>query len=158
MHGLLERIRAGVGLSLAGVAFSCLVGLFLGAGSFTAYFAEATSYLRDDPNACLNCHIMRDHYDAWQKSGHHTVAVCNDCHLPHDIAGKWQAKIRNGFFHSTAFTLQNFHEPIQIHSWNERIVQNNCVDCHREFVSQVVAIGQVNCVHCHAGVGHGPRK
>jgi cytochrome c nitrite reductase small subunit len=158
MKRLWEGLSAGLGLSVFGVALSCLVGVVLGAGSFTAYFAEVTSYLRDDPRACVNCHVMREHYDAWQKSGHHTAAVCNDCHLPHNIVGRWQAKIRNGLFHSTAFTLQNFHEPIRIHGWNERIVRSNCVECHREFVSHVVANSQLDCVHCHRGVGHSLNK
>jgi cytochrome c nitrite reductase small subunit len=69
MKRLWEGLSAGLGLSVFGVALSCLVGVVLGAGSFTAYFAEVTSYLRDDPRACVNCHVMREHYDAWQKVG-----------------------------------------------------------------------------------------
>jgi cytochrome c nitrite reductase small subunit len=57
---------------------------------------------------------MQDHYDSWQQSSHRHVAVCNDCHLPHNAVGKLVTKADNGFFHSLAFTLENFHEPIQI--------------------------------------------
>ena len=32
------------------------------------YYAQGFSYLSDDPAACANCHIMREHYDGWQKA------------------------------------------------------------------------------------------
>lgn len=60
----------------------------------------------------MNCHVMRQHFDSWPNSSHQPVAVCNDCHLPHNPVGKWVTKTDNGFFHSLAFTLENFHEPI----------------------------------------------
>ncbi|MCS7166103.1 MAG: cytochrome c nitrite reductase small subunit [Gemmatales bacterium] len=145
-------------MSLTGLALSGLIGVLVGAGTYTAYYAEATSYLRDDPTACLNCHVMREHYDGWQKAGHHAVAVCNDCHLPHSSLAKWYAKARNGLFHSKAFTLQDFHEPIMIHPWNHQVVQTNCVACHQAFVEPILVAGQPDCVRCHQAAGHGPRK
>ena len=42
------------------------------------------------------------------------VAVCNDCHTPHDLVGKYITKARNGFWHSFYFTTGTFHEPIRI--------------------------------------------
>jgi cytochrome c nitrite reductase small subunit len=32
---------------------------------------------------------MDGYYASWQKGPHHGVAVCNDCHVPHDLAGKY---------------------------------------------------------------------
>ena len=47
---------------------------------------------------------MNEQYDGWLKSSHHAVAVCNDCHTPHDLIGKYSTKALNGFWHSFAFT------------------------------------------------------
>src|SRR5947209_19022165 len=102
------------GLSVAVLVLCVLLGIVLGAGAFTVHYAEGHSYLSDDPKACVNCHIMRDEYDGWQKASHHAVATCNDCHVPHGFFGKYATKARNGFWHSFYFTFQNFHEPIQI--------------------------------------------
>ena len=80
---------------------------------------EGFSYLSNDPKACVNCHIMRDHYDGWQKASHHAVATCNDCHTPHDsLSPSTSSKAENGFWHSKGFTLQDFHEPIRIRPRN----------------------------------------
>jgi cytochrome c nitrite reductase small subunit len=105
---------------------------------------------------------MRDHYDNWQKASHHHVAVCNDCHTPHNLAGKYAIKAWDGFWHSKAFTLQDFHEPIIITPLNRAVTQNTCIDCHREFVADIADHGRgadtLRCVHCHAAVGHGPPR
>jgi cytochrome c nitrite reductase small subunit len=158
-------VRTGwlVGLSLPGIVLAALVGVLLGSGAYTAHYAEALSYMSDDPRACVNCHIMREHYDGWQKASHHGVATCNDCHLPHDnFFSKYAAKSRNGFWHSEAFTFQNFHEPIRIHAFNSRILQANCVHCHAELVREIAGADHggesLDCVRCHQRVGHGPSR
>jgi len=56
---------------------------------------------------------MREQYDGWQKTTHHAVATCNDCHVPHDLIGKYMAKVEHGYRHSKGFTFQDFHEPIR---------------------------------------------
>ena len=104
----------------------CLVGFLVGLGCYTVYYAEGLSYLSNDPKACVNCHIMRDEYEGWQKASHHAAATCNDCHVPHDLVGKYFAKAENGYHHSKAFTLQDFHEPIMIKETNSAILQQNC--------------------------------
>src|SRR5688572_30492436 len=70
------------------IAAAVAVGLALGLGAFTFVYARGASYLTNDPEACGNCHIMREHLGAWVKSSHHAVATCNDCHTPHDFIGK----------------------------------------------------------------------
>lgn len=139
-----------------------LAGLGLGVGAFTFHYAEGLSYLSTDPRACANCHIMEPQYDSWQKASHHGVAVCVDCHLPHDFVGKYVAKLENGYRHSRAFTLQDFHEPIAITEKNSRILQRSCLDCHADFLHQQLPGATtdrdaIRCVHCHAAVGHGER-
>ena len=139
-----------------------LAGVLLGVGGYTFFYAEGLSYMSSDPKACVNCHIMRPQYDSWQKSSHHAVAKCIDCHLPHDFVGKYIAKAENGWHHSKGFTLQDFHEPILIKQKNAQILQENCLSCHEDVIEQMVYSAThhpdaVRCVHCHAGVGHGER-
>ena len=62
------------------IAASLAIGLAIGIGAYTFVYAKGGSYLTNDPAACANCHIMDEHYAAWQKSSHHAVAGCNDCH------------------------------------------------------------------------------
>jgi cytochrome c nitrite reductase small subunit len=140
------------------------LGVLLGLGGYTFRYAEGLSYFSTDPRACANCHIMRDPYDSWQKASHHTVATCVDCHLPHDPVGKLMAKARNGYFHSKAFTLQDFHEPILITPVNRRALLHNCMDCHAAITDEIRAAGaghggdELDCIRCHPAVGHGPPR
>lgn len=142
-------------------AIAVLTGVPIGLGAFTFFFGEGISYFSTNPTACVNCHIMNAEYDSWQKSGHHQVAVCVDCHLPHDFVRKYVAKADHGFWHSKGFTLQDFHEPIRMKERSARHVQENCVRCHSDFVHDIVRGSKeatenaVQCVHCHRGAGHG---
>jgi cytochrome c nitrite reductase small subunit len=142
---------------------SSLLGILMGAGGYTFYYARGASYLSKDPQACVNCHIMREQYDGWQKASHHAFAACNDCHLPHSFWGKWMAKASNGYHHSTSFTLMNFREPIRIKSANAGLLNANCLYCHRDFVREITAHRVIHdeelyCVRCHDQVGHGPSR
>src|SRR5262249_39350362 len=137
-----------------------LVGITLGLGAYIFRYAEGTSYFSTDPKACANCHIMRDHYDGWQKASHHTVATCNDCHIPHDFARKYLAKAEHGFWHSKGFTMQDFKERIRMKALGARHVQENCIECHGALVREIVDRGSAadesnNCIRCHGVVGHG---
>jgi len=137
-----------------------VVGVLLGVGGYTFFYANGLSYLSSDPQACANCHIMRPQFESWQKGSHHAVAKCVDCHLPHDFVGKYLAKAENGYHHSRGFTLQDFHEPIIIKARNARILQANCLACHGDLVHDLVGgvngkPDEVQCIHCHSSVGHG---
>jgi hypothetical protein len=68
------------------IVLAGLVGAIVGLGAFTFAYAQGASYLTNNPEACANCHIMREYYDGWNRSGHAHAAVCNDCHTPHDTA------------------------------------------------------------------------
>jgi cytochrome c nitrite reductase small subunit len=143
------------------VLLAVMLGLVCGVGAFTFGYGKGASYLSNNPSSCVHCHVMQDHYNSWQKSSHRHVAVCNDCHLPHDAIGKMVTKADNGFFHSLAFTLENFHEPIQIKPRNRRVTQNSCLHCHADFVHQMLPAepeGQtLLCIHCHSDTGHALR-
>ncbi len=150
-------------LSLAGIALAGLIGVFVGVSGFTFVEARGWSYLSNDPKTCVNCHIMREQFDSWQKSSHHAVAVCNDCHVPHDLLGKYYTKAEHGFRHSWGFTFQDFHEPIQIKESSLKAVQDNCLRCHNALVSEIshysaVEGDRTNCIRCHVSVGHGANR
>lgn len=137
-----------------------LAGAAFGIGGFTFVYAKGSSYLTDDPRACANCHVMNEQYDAWSRGSHRSVAVCNDCHTPHNFFGKYATKARNGFRHSLHFTLGGFHEPIQITPANRAITEASCRRCHAEIVQAIDAWHapgrQISCIQCHASVGHLP--
>jgi len=145
------------------VALCVIAGALVGLSGFTFVYAKGGSYLSNDPAACNNCHIMRDQFDAWQKTSHHAYATCNDCHVPHDVLGKYMTKIDHGYRHSRGFTFQDFHEPIRITASSLSVVEHNCVRCHETAASEITMHAlrpgdETNCVHCHAGAGHGASR
>ncbi len=154
------------------ILFSVAVGLALGVGAFTFIYAKGYSYMTNDPAACANCHIMDTHYDSWLKSSHKAVAVCNDCHTPHDFIGKYATKASNGFWHSFAFTTGAFPEPLRIKQSNREVTEEACRYCHATIVEaidpglHITGQGRTNsaadyheqesitCTRCHDTVGH----
>lgn len=135
-----------------------LLGLAIGIGAYTFFYAKGAAYLRDDPAACANCHIMNDHYSAWLKSSHRAVATCNSCHTPHGVIPKYLVKAENGFRHSWKFTTGHFVEPLQITARNREIAESACRTCHQPMVEAIegphAQTDGLSCLHCHRGVGH----
>lgn len=148
-------MRASTKLGAAMLAVA--VGLAVGSGGFTFLYGRGGSYLTNDPEACANCHVMRDYLDGWLQSSHRNVAVCNDCHAPHDLVGKYWTKARNGWAHSVAFTTGDFPEHLRIKEFNLAVTEAACRDCHEE-ISLAVDGGSGHeprsCVTCHEDVGH----
>jgi cytochrome c nitrite reductase small subunit len=139
------------------LALSALLGGVLGLGGFTMVHARGFSYISDDPQACANCHVMRDVFNGWNHSSHKAVAVCNDCHTPHDFISKYAVKAINGWNHSAAFTTGNFPDPIRINAMNRSVALNNCFYCHSDLVAAMGHDPQgepTNCLACHENVGH----
>lgn len=153
--------RALLQFNVLNLALAAAFGIAAGLGVFTFLYAEGLSYFSDDPQSCVNCHIMNDQYEAWNHSSHKAVAGCNDCHTPHgNIVEKYIIKGINGWNHSLAFTTGNFPDPIQIKGFNAVIAQQNCIDCHSVAVNQMhfagsLEVDQMSCVACHGNVGHG---
>ena len=138
---------------------SVLLGAAIGLGAYTFVYARGWSYLTNDPRACANCHVMNEQYDGWLKASHRSVAVCNDCHVPHDFVGKYLTKAQNGFWHSFYFTTQSFHEPIGITPAGRRIAEANCRHCHESVVHAMLGVPErpeetLSCIRCHGSVGH----
>jgi cytochrome c nitrite reductase small subunit len=142
------------------IAVAILVGIVLGLGGYTFVYARGYSYLLNDPAACANCHVMQEQLDGWVKSSHRAVAVCNDCHTPHDFVGKYWTKMRNGFWHSFYFTTGEFPEPIRILPRDREITENACRFCHDDITQALGAPARhegrndLSCVRCHSSVGH----
>lgn len=140
------------------IGFAVAIGLVVGIGSYTFIYARGKSYLMDDPAACANCHIMREHYGGWSRSSHRAVAVCNDCHTPAGIVAKYATKATNGFWHSFAFTTGHFAEPLRIKSQNLAISEQSCRTCHQGMVEAITGphrgAAQLLCTRCHSRVGH----
>jgi cytochrome c nitrite reductase small subunit len=143
---------------LIGGVLGLALGIPAGLGLFTFIYADGASYMTDNPAACANCHVMQDHFDAWAKSSHSAVAVCNDCHTPANFVGKYTTKAINGYHHSMAFTLGGFHEPFQITPRNLEITEAACRRCHADVVHAIDTRpppGEpMSCVRCHFRVGH----
>jgi cytochrome c nitrite reductase small subunit len=150
-------MRPGHALMLAAAV---LAGVVVGLGGYTFVYARGYSYLQNDPAACGNCHVMREQLEGWAKASHRSVAVCNDCHAPHDLVGKYATKMRNGFWHSFYFTVGGFHEPIGITPRDRAITENACRDCHGDIVEAIGAHppdegrSGISCIRCHSSVGH----
>lgn len=135
-----------------------VLGVVLGIGAFTFWYARGYAYLLDDPQACANCHVMQSQYASWHHSSHRAVATCNSCHMPHDLIGKVFTKLHNGFWHSYYFTRGNFPEPIRITPRSAAVVEANCRTCHTATTAAMDGAhaqrDQRACVTCHGSVGH----
>lgn len=153
-------VRRGVsGLIVGALVVSALGGAAVGLGAYTFVYARGASYLSDDPLACANCHVMRAQLDAWSRSSHHAVAVCNDCHTPKALVPKYWTKALNGWHHSRAFTTGDFHEPIAIKAGNLAVTEERCRGCHAGVVAAIDHAGEatgreLSCTRCHGDVGH----
>ena len=156
----LARTPQSVRLVRAKITFAILVGGVLGLGLFTFGYARGSAYLTNDPAACANCHIMSEHFVAWEKSSHRQVATCNDCHTPHSFLGKYATKASNGFWHSFYFTTGRYPDPLRITPRNHDVTEGACRFCHAAIVAAMDHGGAaaesepVSCVRCHANVGH----
>ena len=147
----------------------------LAAVGMFAYVVNASnmfSYLSEDPKVCINCHTMNTEYATWQHSSHRERATCVECHLPREsFVDKIFAKSRDGFNHSFAMTFRTYEgENIRISKDAKKRIQANCITCHREIVSQIMANNNLyqtkgesgkidrSCWSCHRDIPHGTTR
>ncbi|WP_298511116.1 cytochrome c nitrite reductase small subunit [uncultured Kordia sp.] len=142
------------------------IAVFIGMGAFIAKEAELTSYLSDDPQACVNCHVMTPVYNSWMHSSHREWANCNDCHVPHNnVFNKYYFKAKDGLYHSYVFTSRTEPDVIHMKEASQEVVQQNCIRCHIQQVTQTKYDGWLDnhrenrtgrqCWSCHKQVPHG---
>ena len=81
-------------------------------GSGDLHLGYANGQLPEhDPRACANCHIMQDYTRGRNRATTTLRRVWTaTCRM---ICGKICFQGGQRFFHSVAFTLDNFHEPIR---------------------------------------------
>ena len=117
-----------------------ILGAFAGLVAHIFVIAKAPSYLSDNPETCVNCHVMNSYYSTWAHSAHGKSLVCNDCHVPHDnIFHKYLFKAQDGLRHSTIFTLRMEPQVIRIKDAGRHVVQENCERCHEHQVATMRA-------------------
>ena len=143
-----------------------LIGIFFGLVLLTLHVGRATSYLSDEPSACVNCHVMAPYFATWQNSSHARFTVCNDCHVPqNNVFEKYFFKASDGLRHSYMFTFRLEPQVIRIHEAGRNADQRNCIRCHSEQIHpiSVRAItaqsiqehGEGYCWDCHRETPHG---
>ncbi len=135
-------------------------GVFLGLGIVVAHISRAPSYLSDQPETCMNCHVMGPQYLTWQHSSHRENATCNDCHVPHDnVVHKYFFKAQDGMKHASIFTARLEPQVIRLSAAAVPVVEENCRRCHQQLVSQIHVRtwqpGDPRCWDCHRETPHG---
>jgi cytochrome c nitrite reductase small subunit len=99
-------------------------------------------------------------YEGWYHGGHQEWANCNDCHTPHELIPKYIVKAKSGYHHVTAFMFGNIPNAIRAKQESREVVQENCIRCHTETVSNLVDNPMPMdryCFECHRSVAHGER-
>ncbi len=151
------------------IPVTLLCGLIAGLGFYVLQVSNATSYLSDDPRACINCHVMTPEFITWDHSSHKNVATCNDCHVPHDnIANMYYFKAKDGLYHASVYTLRAEPQAIKMREPSQKVVQNNCIRCHMDQVADAKMNAWVEnhkenktsrqCWECHRETPHGRVK
>lgn len=143
-----------------------IAGIVVGLGGYTVYVSRAYSYLSDDPEACINCHIMTPYYQSWMHSSHHLWTNCNDCHVPQDnFVEKYAFKAMDGLYHSAVFTIRKEPQSIRPRDASKGAIMKNCVRCHTQLNTEFVKTGMISyaqvkegegkaCWDCHRDVPH----
>ncbi|HPT14933.1 MAG TPA: cytochrome c nitrite reductase small subunit [Bacteroidales bacterium] len=144
-----------------------LLGIFTGLAVYAFIISNASSYLSDKPETCMNCHVMTPQYASWLHSSHRQTATCNDCHVPHNnVISKYFFKAKDGMRHATWFTLRWEPQVIRIKPAGQKVVHNNCIRCHEQVLTDrsmqaVPHSGYFNtrttrqCWECHRETPHG---
>jgi cytochrome c nitrite reductase small subunit len=157
------------GKAMKYVATCCVVAA-IGLFAYVVHESKMLSYLSSDPKVCINCHAMNTHYATWQHSSHRDRATCVDCHLPRDsFIRKMLAKSRDGYNHSLAMTLGTYGNNLRITAHAAQRIQANCISCHQETVSQMMANSELYhreddlpmgrpCWECHRSLPHGTTR
>lgn len=139
------------------VFFYVLIGTALGIIVALIRIANATSYLSDSPQTCINCHVMTDAYASWQRGSHGHTTVCTDCHVPHENpAAKWAFKGLDGTKHSAIYTMRAEPQVMHLSATAVPVVQRNCLRCHEHQLNMVrlAGVSESKCWDCHQNI-HG---
>lgn len=115
-----------------------LLGIFVGLVIHIFNISNAASYLSDNPQTCVNCHVMYPEYASWERGSHGRVATCNDCHVPQDnFIRKYMFKASDGLRHASMFTFRMEPQVIRIKDAGREVVQENCIRCHANYLHPI---------------------
>jgi len=143
-----------------------VLGVCGGMVALVLHISNAPSYLSNDPQACINCHIMAPQFATWQRGAHGRGVTCNDCHVPHDnVVRSYFFKAQDGMRHAFMFTFRLEPQVIQIREGGRTVVQENCIRCHEHLVggASIIDVTADNAPHgagklcweCHRETPHG---
>lgn len=147
-------------------------GAIAGFGIHIIIISNALSYMSEEPETCVNCHVMQSQFATWNHSSHRERASCTDCHLPHDnILNHYFAKGRDGMKDVFLFTFRMENNVPHSTSETKEIILQNCLRCHgevhRDLDHYTAAAGNGHghqgwegkqCWDCHREVPHGRAK
>nr|WP_299073001.1 cytochrome c nitrite reductase small subunit [uncultured Allomuricauda sp.] len=165
VFGFIKKILPGKN-SKWRVTATVLIGSIIGLGLFLMKEGEVVSYMSDNPQACVNCHVMTPVYNSWMHSSHREWVSCNGCHVPQDnMLNAYYFKAMDGLYHASIFTARAEPEVIFMREGSQKVVQNNCIRCHVQQVTQTKYNGFIEnheqnrtsrqCWSCHKEVPHG---
>ncbi len=173
MQSLTARVRHGLRLLEPPPGWKpaviILSGMLAGIVLLVLHASEAQSYLSDQPETCINCHVMYPQYASWAGSSHRGHATCADCHVPQDnVISMYYVKATDGLRHAYIFTRRTEPQTITIKPRGENVAQRNCIRCHQDLVemTRLVQVTSRNdrasqqnagdrCWDCHRDVPHG---
>lgn len=135
--------------------------VFLAALGVFAWATDAPAYLGHKAATCNNCHVMDSQYENWYHAAHEHVAVCADCHLPHqNVVSYYIFKGYSGMKDVFSFTFKTYPAALRATHLTDSIVQANCIRCHNDTVESILAGPQAfdrYCWSCHRSAAHGER-
>jgi len=108
-----------------------LLGVIIGLGLYILRISNAVSYLSDNPETCINCHVMNPQYATWN----HSVAFTMETYDPAMKISDYGAKRVQENCMSCHGSLASIitENADKYHSFDEPYVENGrkCWDCHK---------------------------
>lgn len=147
MEAIDKKLKFFVGFVVVVVVLFCSVLLLK---------VPVISQAMDGPEFCGYCHSMEAEVASYQESTHVNEASCGDCHIPHSVVSGSYYKAYTGA-KDALFTIAGQTSNIEASDTGKRVIQNNCIECHRETVEEIgntmLQDGRY-CFDCHRSVRH----
>lgn len=107
----------------------------------------------ESPAFCASCHVMELEHEAWSHAGAHRRLRCVDCHLPEgNPAVHYFWKGIDGMKDVICFQSGHVPERIELSAHGAKVVQENCVRCHRSALAGIDITRR--CWNCHRQLRH----
>lgn len=110
-----------------------------------------------DEEFCGSCHIMEPQVTTYMASPHQGEAECADCHVPHQWVRGSVDKAWTGFKDFVGVVRNHDPFDIQASPHAKRVIQENCLRCHQDFmhaVGDTSEAGGKYCFDCHRNIVH----